>query len=436
MRFLYNKKQAVVTERGTLEFVDKTLKVKQEALKENLKKFEIDGYKKLLFTIAEETKTKTEKKYFCFLNKNEFLLAVQELNFDIEVKAFYKFENEEMKELLKKLLALNEGESRVIIGNHTNNFNFLTARTILNVLFVNAELKAKGEKPYHQFKIKSKNGKIRKITAPHEDLKVALQSLNSMFQYVFDKKNADFQVAYKKGKSIVDNAKIHQDKKFIYNVDLKDFFPSCNKKLVKQYVDFFFKNSFNNEVVEEEFLNTILVDDALFIGSPISGTLANVIISRPVNYIKNITNGFGMEFSVYADDMTFSSDRFISKVFVENIFNAAFTQYNMDDFFKLNSKKSHGMTNIKRRITGVSINDKDELVTSRKFYRDIRTKLFKLSMGDSSINVQKLRGQIAFASMVDESGKFVRLLEKYSGIVDKLRLINPEKLEAMKEGGK
>ncbi len=436
MRFQYNKKQVIITERGKLEFIEPTLKIKEDVLQSNLEKSSIKKYKELLLVIANETKTKTEKKYFCFMEKDSFVLAVQELNFDIELKAFYKFENNEIKELLKKLLSINDGESRVIIGNHTNNFNFLTAKTILGVLFVNADLKSKGEKPYHQFKIKSKNGKIRDITAPHDELKEALQSLNSMFQYVFDKKNADFQVAYKKGKSIVDNAKIHKRKKFVYNVDLKDFFPSCNKKLVKQYVDFFFKNSFNSQTIEEEFLDVILVDDALFIGSPISGTLANIIISKPVNYIKNITKGFNMEFSVYADDMTFSSDRFISKVLVENIFNTAFTQYSMDDFFKLNDKKSHGMTNIKRRITGVSINDKDELVTSRKFYRNIRTKLFKLSMGESSINVQKLRGQIAFASMVDESGKFVKLLDKYSDIVNKLKLVSSEKLEAMKEGGK
>ena len=44
----------------------------------------------------------------------------------------------------------------------------------------------------------------------------------------------------------------------------------------------------------------------VFIGSPVSGTLANVAISNAVQYMNNICKKHGMKLSVYADDISFS----------------------------------------------------------------------------------------------------------------------------------
>ena len=181
------------------------------------------------------------------------------------------------------------------------------------------------------------------------------------------------------------------------------------------------------------FLDAILINDGLFIGSPISGTLANAIISKPAKYLKNITKQFGMGFSVYADDMTFSSDRFITEEFVMGMFNAAFTRYSLDSYFKINEKKSKGMSNQRRKVTGVSINDNDQVAVARPFYRNIRVKIHKLSLGDTSINQQKLRGQIAFASMVDETGKIAKLLEKFEPTVKQYHLVSDDKMKELKE---
>jgi hypothetical protein len=307
------------------------------------------------------------------------------------------------------------------------------------VILTAAAIRSRGEALYREFKIKSKNGKIRDIVAPHDEIKVELQRLNGVLQHVFDKINADFQVAYKKGKSIADNAEIHRNNKFVYNVDLKDFYPSCKKDLVDRYISFFFRNNFNGDVTKEIFLDIVLKNGGLFIGSPISGTLANVIISKPVNYMKNIAKGFGMEFSVYADDMTFSSDRFISRKLVEGAFNVAFSKYNLDSYFKLNEKKFHGMSNNRRRVTGVTINHDDQPTVARGFYRDLRVKIHKLSLGETTgINIQKLRGRIAFASMVDESGKIYRLLKKFDKTVAQFSLASDEKIAELeaKSGGK
>jgi hypothetical protein len=432
MRFQYNNKTAVVLENGNVVFQDKKVNISDEKLKENYIKFLTSSHKELLDVIEKETSSKTEKFFYCMLSDGHMLLAVSEMGSEIKAKSLYKAESKEFLDIVERLIGVKDGEGRVVIGNFQNNFNFLAPNTILRVMFSAASIRSKGEELFHKFKLKSKNGKIRDIIAPHEEIKEALQKLNSVFQYIFDKTNEDFQVAYKKGKSIVDNADIHKSNKFIFNVDLKDFYPSCKRDLVQKYVHFFFKNSPNGDVIENEFLNIILHDDGLFIGSPISGTLANAIISKPVRYIKNIAKGFGMEFSVYADDMTFSSNRFISQKLVENVFNLAFTKYNLDGYFKLNAKKSHGMSNDKRRITGISINNSDEATVSRNYYRDLRVKIHKLSIGDTSnINIQKMRGKIAFALMVDESKKIQRLLGKFLPTVKAHRLVSSEKIKEL-----
>jgi ABC-type molybdate transport system substrate-binding protein len=437
MRFLYNNQVAVVHTDGKLTLLpEKDVKVKEDSIEKNLKKFSIKNYKEFLALLVKETSEKIEKAYYVMMSEDHVVLAVSEPNSDPYVKAFYKVESKEILDLLKRLLTIENDSGKVVIGNINNDFNFLTSKTILSVLFTAADINSRGEKLYRQFKIKSKNGKVRNIIAPHDDIKKELQNLNGVLQYIFDKINADFQIAYKKDKSIADNAEIHKDKKFVYNVDLKDFYPSCKRELVKKYVTFFFKNSFNGQNTEKEFLDIILHKDALFIGSPISGTLANVIISRPANYIRNIAHKFGMEFSVYADDMTFSSDRFISRKVVENIFNLAFSKYNLETYFTLNEKKFHGMSNNRRRITGVTINHLDQTTVSRGYYRDLRVKIHKLSIGVSEgINLQKLRGKIAFALMIDGSNKIGKLITKFMPTIKTYHLVSDEKLAELKKKG-
>jgi RNA-directed DNA polymerase len=439
LRFEYNGKQAAVYDNGTVEFIDSNFgSLNQEKLLENCNKKTVNTYRDLLKTLKKETFSKTEKYYYLFLSDGYLMVAVKEMMFDAYIKAFYKIENDGIEQAIKKYFGLEDNSGRVIIGNHQNHFNFITASPILETLFVNADLTFRGEKVFNKFKIKKhaepgKKAKLRDITAPHEEIKAPLKDFNKILQFIYDKRNSDFQVAYKKGKNIINNAERHIEKQYMFKVDLSDFFPSCKREFVGKYLRMFFKNSPNKETLENDFLNIILDDktDALFIGNPISGTLANVIISKPVQYIKNITNGYDMEFSVYADDMTFSSDRFISEVFVNSLFNLAFNRYEMIDFFKLNTSKSHGMTGSRRKVTGVAINQNNEMTIPRTFYRKLRVKIHKLSIGEANFNMRKLQGQLAHATMVDHSGKILALVKKFEPTLKQYNLISDEKIQEL-----
>lgn len=85
-------------------------------------------------------------------------------------------------------------------------------------------------KRYSDFKIKKKSGAYRSIHAPVMGLKSLQKTLSFVLQCVFEPHHA--AMGFVRDKSIVDNAKLHAGSKYVYNIDLKDFFPSIDQARV------------------------------------------------------------------------------------------------------------------------------------------------------------------------------------------------------------
>ena len=83
---------------------------------------------------------------------------------------------------------------------------------------------------YTEFKIKKKSGEDRVINAPVEGLKAIQKTLSFVLQCVFEPHKA--AMGFVREKSIVDNAKIHVGSRYVYNIDLKDFFSSIDQARV------------------------------------------------------------------------------------------------------------------------------------------------------------------------------------------------------------
>ena len=83
---------------------------------------------------------------------------------------------------------------------------------------------------YKEFKIKKKSGGDRTINAPVNGLKAIQKTLALILQCVFVPHKA--AMGFVKEKSIVDNAAIHVGNLYVYNIDLKDFFPSIDQARV------------------------------------------------------------------------------------------------------------------------------------------------------------------------------------------------------------
>lgn len=83
---------------------------------------------------------------------------------------------------------------------------------------------------YNEFSIKKKSGSERTIHAPVDGLKAIQKCISIILQSVCEP-HPD-AMGFVMGRSIVDNASVHKGSRFVYNLDLKDFFPSVDQARV------------------------------------------------------------------------------------------------------------------------------------------------------------------------------------------------------------
>ncbi len=79
---------------------------------------------------------------------------------------------------------------------------------------------------YFTFCIPKKNGEARTIDGPSTNVKILQQKLNQVLQSVYRAKPSVH--GFVVGKSVKSNAQQHVGKRWLFNVDLKDFFHSIN----------------------------------------------------------------------------------------------------------------------------------------------------------------------------------------------------------------
>lgn len=121
---------------------------------------------------------------------------------------------------------------------------------------------------YKAFQISKRNGGVREIKAPEPDLRLLQQRLSQLLQNCVDEINDskklkdDLAHGFKRKKSIITNAKKHQRRRYVFNVDLQDFFPSINFGRVR---GFFIKDA--------NFVSDIPTPSCL--RAPVAANLAN-----------------------------------------------------------------------------------------------------------------------------------------------------------------
>jgi len=85
---------------------------------------------------------------------------------------------------------------------------------------------------YIQFDIPKRNGEARHIKAPEPRLKELQKRLadllNSCFNEIHKNHKKSLSHGFRKHHSIVTNAKNHRNRRYVFNIDLEDFFPSIH----------------------------------------------------------------------------------------------------------------------------------------------------------------------------------------------------------------
>ena len=236
------------------------------------------------------------------------------------------------------------------------------------------------KKRYTRFTVKKKSGGERIINAPVIGLKSILKPLNFVLQCIYEPHNA--ATGFVLNKSIVDNAKLHVGKHYVYNIDLKDFFHSFDRNRVKmgfmfepfnlngdrEPLAFLLASLCTHPFKIEDITKTVLPQ-----GSPTSPTITNILCKKLDRRLTGLAKRFNAKYSRYADDITFSSAHNIYK-------NVEFlTELNRiieeDQKLAINPNKTRlQKTAFRQEVTGLIVNEKVNVRS--KYIKQIRMWLY------------------------------------------------------------
>ena len=176
------------------------------------------------------------------------------------------------------------------------------------------------KKRYSCFEIPKKGGGFRYIQAPEKELKKLQIHLANYLMLCCkeidkDRKKKYLSHGFRKGYSIHTNAKIHRNRRYVLNFDIKGFFPSINFGRVRGYF------IANNDFKLHKNIATIIAqiachDNQLPQGSPCSPVISNFIGHLLDIRMVRIAKVYKCTYSRYVDDITFSTNQ---KIFPENI---------------------------------------------------------------------------------------------------------------------
>jgi RNA-directed DNA polymerase len=189
--------------------------------------------------------------------------------------------------------------------------NLKTPRDVANLLEIKYSVmvfnvfKLPPAKKYTIFTVPKKSGGVREIRAPISDIKIIQRKLNFVLQLIFRPKSCVHGFIF--DKSIVSNAKSHVNRRYVLNVDLKDFFPSIN---FARIFGMFKAHPYYFDRSVATILARICCDEFQFPqGAPTSPIISNMICARMDSQLKRLAQIFKCWYSRYGDDLTFSTLR-------------------------------------------------------------------------------------------------------------------------------
>lgn len=233
---------------------------------------------------------------------------------------------------------------------------------------------------YRSFIVRKSDGTSRQIDAPRTTIKLLQRKLLCALSLVYKPSRA--VAGFVTGRGIRRNAEVHRSKNWCLNVDLSDFFPSIHFGRVRGML------MAKPYEIGEEAATTIAQlacwKGMLPQGSPCSPILANMICGRLDAQLLRLARGFRCDYSRYADDLTFSTNR---KMFPEalatNVFDGervtcvvgpALESAVSGNGFTLKTSKSRLRGYWQRQeVTGVVVNTR--LAVTREYLRALRAAL-------------------------------------------------------------
>lgn len=163
----------------------------------------------------------------------------------------------------------------------------------------------RGGKKYFDFDVPKRAGGTRRISAPTGSIKILQKRLNQVLRAVYKPKAPVHGFA--RGRSIVSNADRHVRKRVVFNIDLKDFFPSIHFGRVRGV---FASAPYSLPMSVAQVLSQICTrNKGLPQGAPTSPIVSNMVCASLDAGLRRLAKDHGCTYTRYADDITFSTTR-------------------------------------------------------------------------------------------------------------------------------
>ena len=176
---------------------------------------------------------------------------------------------------------------------------------------------------YEIFKIPKHSGGLRTISAPTGNLKLLLESmytaLNRSYNTILPHNCA---YAYTKGRDTYTALQRHVTSEWFLKLDIKDFFPSCNKALLMSKIPQVFPFNLIQELIPEHFEKMIdycLLNDQLPQGTNMSPMLTNTLMVEFDVKFSRFCERQGLIYTRYADDMLISGKEKFNFIYIQNV---------------------------------------------------------------------------------------------------------------------
>ena len=200
-----------------------------------------------------------------------------------------------MNELETDIIEFNEVENRRELASYLG----YQYKDLIYNLFV-----LPPDKRYKQFQIPKRNGGLRDIVAPSSGIKSIQRKLATILLDMYKRK---FCVhGYVKDRNIITNANVHKNKRIVINLDLENFFPSINFGRVR---GLFLNPPFScREEIATVLAQICCFEGHLPQGAPTSPIISNYVCRRLDNELLKFARRYRLDYSRYADDITFSTN--------------------------------------------------------------------------------------------------------------------------------
>ncbi len=269
----------------------------------------------------------------------------------------------------------------------------------LNSEAINAMLD-RVEELYLRFPIPKSPTKKRWIEAPAPELKELQQRLLKGLLYQLPAHHAAH--GFVPGRSILTNARVHVGRRWVIALDIQEFFPSTRAAKIEEIVRGF---AGLDDWERSAIVPLVTLRGRLPQGAPTSPHLANLAFFPLDVKLVELAKIRGFRYTRYADDLTFSGNRFPTGL-VENV-----SEILEKGGYRLARKKTRIMGQGRRqKVTGLVVNDKVQLPREfrrwlRAILHDIRHRGLDAALSRTqNMTEARLIGTLSFQMMIDPDG--------------------------------